>query len=131
MRRSAALYGLIGLVLIIFGLIDLKIAPGFRLFVWVNLVGGLFALVLWITSSRSALSGLVGQRSTRYGANAVIYTIAFVGVIVAINYLSTIHHRRFDLTAEKVYSLSSQSTQVVKNLKQPLKLVRLLCRRRQ
>ncbi|HVA77433.1 MAG TPA: Gldg family protein [Candidatus Binataceae bacterium] len=123
MRRSAALYGLIGLVLIIFGLIDLKIAPGFRLFVWVNLVGGLFALVLWITSSRSALSGLVGQRSTRYGANAVIYTIAFVGVIVAINYLSTIHHRRLDLTAEKVYSLSSQSTQVVKNLKQPLKLV--------
>jgi ABC-type uncharacterized transport system involved in gliding motility auxiliary subunit len=123
MRRSAALYGLIGLVLIIFGLIDLKIAPGFRLFVWVNLVGGLFALVLWITSSRSALSGLVGQRSTQYGANAVIYTVAFVGVIIAINYLSTLHHRRLDLTAEKVYSLSPQSTQVVKNLKKPLKLI--------
>ncbi|HUY26265.1 MAG TPA: GldG family protein [Candidatus Binataceae bacterium] len=123
MRRSSALYGLIGLVLIIFGLIDLKIAPGFRLFVWANLICGLFALVLWITSSRSALSGIVGQRSTRYGANAMVYTVAFVGVIVAINYLSTLHNRRLDLTAEKVYSLSSQSTQVVKNLKKPLKLI--------
>lgn len=123
MRRSAALYGLIGLVLIIFGLIDLRIAPGFRLFVWVNLVGGIFALVLWITSSRSALSGLVGQRSARYGANAAVYTAIFVGIVIAVNYISTLHHRRLDLTAEKVYSLSSQSTQAVKNLKQPLKLI--------
>ncbi|MGH7779635.1 MAG: GldG family protein [Candidatus Binataceae bacterium] len=123
MRRSAALYGLIGLVLIIFGLIDLRIAPGFRLFVWVNLVGGVFALVLWITSSRSALSGLVGQRSARYGANAAVYTVAFIGVIIVVNYLSTMHNARLDMTSEKVYSLSSQSTQVVKNLKKPLKLI--------
>ncbi len=123
MRRSAALYGLIGLVLIIFGLIDLRIAPGFRLFVWVNLVGGVFSLVLWLTSTRSALIGIAGQRSTRYGVNAVVYSVAFVGVIIAVNYLSTLHHRRLDLTAEKVYSLSPQSTQVVKNLKKPLKLI--------
>src|SRR5713226_8040195 len=87
MRRSAALYGILGLVLLAFGLVDYFIASGFRLFVWVNLIGGLFAIVLWITSSRSSL-----------------------------------HHARLDLTAEKVYSLSSQSVNVVKGLKQPLKL---------
>ncbi len=123
MRRSAALYGIIGLVLIIFGLIDLRIAPGFKIFVWINLLGGIFALVLWITSSRSAFTTIVGQRSTRYGANAVVYTIAFIGVIVAVNYISTLHNRRLDLTSEKIYSLSSQSTQVVKNLKEPVKLI--------
>jgi gliding motility-associatede transport system auxiliary component len=123
MRRSAALYGYIGLVLLAFGVIDYTIAPEFRFFVWVNVVAGVFSLVLWITSSRSALSSIVGMRSAQYGTNAVIYTVAFVGVVVAVNYLSALHHRRIDLTSEKVFSLSSQSTSVVKQLKKPLKLI--------
>jgi len=123
MRRSAALYGIIGLVLLIFGIVDRQIAPGFRFFVWVNLVGGVFAIVLWITSSGAAIGSFVGQRSTRYGANAVIYSVAFIALIVAVNYLSSRYHRRLDLTTEKIYSLSSQSEQVVKNLKEPVKLI--------
>jgi len=123
MRRSAALYGIIGLVLLIFGIIDHQIAPGFRFFVWVNLVGGVFSIVLWITSSGAAIGSLIGQRSTRYGANAILYSIAFIALIVGANYLSSLHHGRLDLTTEKIYSLSSQSEQVVKNLKQPIKLI--------
>jgi ABC-type uncharacterized transport system involved in gliding motility auxiliary subunit len=122
MRRSAALYGILGLVLLVFGLVDYFIASGFRLFVWVNLAGGLFAIVLWITSSRSALASISTGRSARYGANAVIYSLAYIGLLVAINYISTLHHTRLDLTAEKVYSLSSQSVNVVKGLQKPLKL---------
>src|SRR5258708_30722727 len=36
--------------------------------------------------------------------------------------MSSIHPTRIDLTSEKVYSLSSQSINVVKGLKKPLKL---------
>lgn len=122
MRRSAALYGILGLVLLAFGLVDYFIASGFRLFVWVNLIGGLFAIVAWITSSRSALASISTGRSARYGANAAIYSLAFIGLLAAINYISSIHHTRLDLTAEKVYSLSSQSVNVVKGLKKPLKI---------
>ncbi len=122
MRRSATLYGLLGLVLLSFGLVDYFISSGFRLFVWVNLAGGIFAIVLWITSSRSELSLIASGRSARYGANAAIYSVGFVGLLVAINYISTLHHTRLDLTAEKVYSLSSQSVKVVKGLQKPLKL---------
>src|SRR5215469_8240437 len=123
MRRSAALYGIIGLILLTFGIIDHLIAPGFRFFVWVNLVAGIFALVLWITSSGAAIGTLIGQRSTRYGANAIIYSVAFIALIIAANYLSSLHHRRLDLTTERIFSLSSQSEQVVKNLKQPIKFI--------
>ena len=122
MRRSAALYGILGLVLLTFGLVDYFISSGFRLFVWVNLAGGVFAIVLWITSSRSELSSITTGRSARYGANAAIYSIAFIGLLVAINYISSLHHTRLDLTTEKVYSLSSQSVNVVKGLQKPLKL---------
>ncbi len=61
-------------------------------------------------------------RSARYGANAVVYSIAFVALLVAVNYISSLHHTRLDLTSEKVYSLSSQSVNVVKGLQKPLKL---------
>ncbi|MGH7863767.1 MAG: GldG family protein [Candidatus Binataceae bacterium] len=121
MQRNAAVTGLIGLVLLIFGLVDYFIAPNFTLFVYVNLVGGLVAIVAYLVSSRGTLTSLAGLRSTRYGANAVIYTAAFVGVLTAVNYLSTRFHTRADLTAENVYSLSSQSVNIVKGLKQPLK----------
>src|SRR5579875_3117159 len=123
MGKSSALAGIIGLVLLIFGIIDYFIASGFRFFVFVNLAAGVFALVLWATtSSRESLGASLGSRTTRYGANAVLYTLAFIALLVGINYLANKHDHRFDTTQEKVFSLSSQSINVVKNLKKPLKL---------
>ncbi len=52
----------------------------------------------------------------------MVYSLAFIALVVAINYLANRHDRRFDATEEKVFSLSSQSTSVVKNLNKPLKL---------
>ncbi len=122
MRRSATLYGILGLVLLGFGILEyLFTGAGFRLFVYTNLIGGLFLLVLWATSSRSALASMAGSRATRYGANALLYTVIFVAILVAINYIASIHHVRFDLTSEKIYSLSTESQKVVENLKKPIK----------
>jgi ABC-type uncharacterized transport system involved in gliding motility auxiliary subunit len=123
MSKSSALAGIIGLVLLIFGIIDYFIASGFRFFVFVNLAAGVFALVLWATtSSRESLGTTLGSRTTRYGANAVIYSLAFIALLVAINYLANKHDHRFDTTQEKVFSLSTQSINVVKNLNKPLML---------
>jgi ABC-type uncharacterized transport system involved in gliding motility auxiliary subunit len=122
MRRSSSLAGIIGLVLLIFGLVDYFIATGFRFFVLVNVVVGVLAIVLWLTSSRESLGALAGGRAARYGANAALYSVAIVGILVALNYLSTVHHTRLDLTEEKVFSLSPQSIQIVKGLDKPLKL---------
>jgi len=121
MRRSSALAGIIGLVLLSFGLVDYFIAAGFKFFVFVNIAAGVFALIVWAVSSREAMGSIVGSRATRYGANAVVYTLGFVGLLVAVNYLSSLHHKRFDMTEEKTFSLSSQSVEVVKNLSKPLK----------
>jgi ABC-type uncharacterized transport system involved in gliding motility auxiliary subunit len=122
MRRNSALAGLIGLVLLIFALVDFLIAGGFRFFFLVNLIGGLLGVVSWLLSGREAISALAGGRAARYGANAALYSVAFIGILVAINYLSTVYHRRIDLTEEKVFSLSPQSIQIVKSLDKPLKL---------
>jgi ABC-type uncharacterized transport system involved in gliding motility auxiliary subunit len=124
MRRTTALTGLLGLVLLAFGIIGYALTSGgvARLFIFINLVGGAFALIGWLTASWGRLGELAGSRSTRYGANAVLYSGAFVGLLIAINYLAAHYPHQFDLTAEKVFSLSPQSVNVVKNLKKPLKL---------
>lgn len=122
MRRSATLYGILGLVLLAFGILEYFFTgAGFRLFVYANLIGGLFFIVLWATSGRLSLASIAGSRSARHGANALLYTIIFVSILVALNYLSSLHHARFDLTSEKIYSLSTQSQKVVEHLKKPLK----------
>ncbi len=122
MRRSATLYGILGLVLLGFGILEYFFTgAGFRLFVYTNLIGGLFFIVLWATSSRSALASVAGSRSARYGVNALLYSIIFITILVAVNYISSIHHVRFDLTSEKIYSLSTQSRKVVEHLQKPLK----------
>jgi ABC-type uncharacterized transport system involved in gliding motility auxiliary subunit len=122
MRRNSALAGLIGLVLLIFAAVDFVIAGGFRFFLLINLIGGLLGVVSWLLSGRAAIGALAGGRAARYGANAALYSVAFIGILVAINYLSTVYHRRVDLTEEKVFSLSPQSIQIVKSLDKPLQL---------
>jgi ABC-type uncharacterized transport system involved in gliding motility auxiliary subunit len=122
MRRSSALAGIVGLVLLSFGLIDYFIAASFRLFVFLNIVGGLFAIVIWATSSRGTFGSMIGRRSTRYGANAIVYSAGFVALLVAVNYLASRGNRRFDLTEQNVFTLASQSVNAVKDLKKPLKL---------
>jgi ABC-type uncharacterized transport system involved in gliding motility auxiliary subunit len=123
MRRTSTLAGLLGIVLLAFGIIGYALVSGgfAGLFILINVLGGIFALIVWVTSSWGTIGSMAGRRTTRYGANAAIYSIAFILLLVALNYLASVHHRQFDLTAQKVFSLSPQSTGVVKDLSKPLK----------
>src|ERR1700736_2959097 len=113
-RRSAALYGILGLISLLFAGFAYIVAFGLRLFIFINLIAGVFLIVMWISAGWSEVGTFVGQRSTKYGANAIVYSIVFVLILIAVNYISNLHHSRVDMSAEKIYSLSSQSTNVVK-----------------
>jgi ABC-type uncharacterized transport system involved in gliding motility auxiliary subunit len=56
------------------------------------------------------------QSKAKTGANAVIFTILILAVVVFVNIIGSRHASRFDLTKEHVYTLSSASKQLVKNL---------------
>ena len=124
MKRTSALSGIVGIIFLLFGALGyILTAGGFaRLFSGVNLLAGVIALAGWLVSSRGSIGTMAGARTTRFGTNAAVYTLAFLGVLVAINYLSVRYHRQFDLTAQNAFSLSPQSIEVIKGLKQPVKL---------
>ncbi len=124
MKRTSALSGIIGIIFILFASFGyILTAGGFaRLFSFVNLMAGIIAIAGWLVSSRGSIGTMAGARTTRYGANAAVYSLAFIGVLVAINYLAIRYHRQFDLTSQNAFSLSPQSLEVIRGLKQPVKL---------
>lgn len=118
--RSTSLFGLWGIVLLAFGLVAYAVAPGASAYVLVHIGLGFLLIVLYLTSSRDTLSSFLGERSTKYGANAVVYSLIFLAVLLVVNYLAARHNRRFDLTKQNVFSLATQSEGVLAKLDKPV-----------
>lgn len=59
-------------------------------------------------------------RSTNVAINALISTFAVILILILINFLAVKYSWKIDLTENKLYTLSPQTQELVKNLKQPL-----------
>ena len=117
MKQSASLFGLLGVLFLAFGFVAVAlvgVTGGYALF---NLVVGVGLLVAYLAFGLEEFRTLLGQRSTRYGAGAFVYTLLFVVLVVGGNYLSHRHHERWDVTEAGVYTLAPQSAKVVGALK--------------
>ena len=53
---------------------------------------------------------------------SIVSVVVFLGILVAVNYLGTRQSKRWDLTANQVYSLSDQTIKILKELKEPVKV---------
>ncbi|HEV7731071.1 MAG TPA: DUF4350 domain-containing protein [Candidatus Binatia bacterium] len=122
MGRSASLFGLLGLVFLGFGILALLFVrePMQDLYVLLNLILGAGLLVAFLAFGADGLRSLAGQRSTRYGAAAAVYTLLFVALVVGLNYLGARHHHRWDVSEGGIYTLSPQSKKIVEDLKDKL-----------
>jgi ABC-type uncharacterized transport system involved in gliding motility auxiliary subunit len=58
-------------------------------------------------------------RQTKYAAYATTYILVILAAVVLINVLSDRFHKSYDATSSKRYSLSDQTTKIVKGLTQP------------
>jgi ABC-type uncharacterized transport system involved in gliding motility auxiliary subunit len=61
---------------------------------------------------RRALTG----RQARYGSNALIITIAFLGILVVVNFLAYKYPKRWDLTENQSNTLAKETIDVLKGL---------------
>ncbi|HYN88643.1 MAG TPA: GldG family protein [Ardenticatenaceae bacterium] len=59
-------------------------------------------------------------RAARYGSNALVMTLAFVGILVLLNVVAGRVAKRWDLTAEGRFSLAPQSRQILAGLREPV-----------
>ncbi len=123
MGNRAPILGIAGLVFLAFGLIEhwMTRLPQQGLFTmgWFALLHGSAGLVciLWYFASGSgSLTEFLRRRSTRYGTNAVVYSIIFVVVVTMLNFIGTRYSKRWDLSAASVNSLTDATKQVLDKL---------------
>ena len=65
------------------------------------------------------------RRTARYGSNALLLSVATIGIVVLANYLANRYYTRFDVTAGNLHTLSPQSIQILEGLDQQIDIVGL------
>lgn len=62
------------------------------------------------------------MRTTKHGMNMGFMILIVVVLVVCVNYLAKMHNKSWDVTQEKLNSLSDQSTQLMKNIKDDVEI---------
>src|SRR5262245_49883091 len=81
---------------------------------------GLVLVLLYLFSQGKETAALMNRRQTRLGTIAFASVVVVLGLLVAVNYLSSRRNKRWDLTANQAYSLSPQTRQILDKLDAPL-----------
>jgi ABC-type uncharacterized transport system involved in gliding motility auxiliary subunit len=87
------------------------------------IAGGVFLLAAILLGFRGIL-GFFSQRSSQLGTNTMILSLAVIAILGVLNFAGARHHKRFDLTTEKLYTLSDQTKRVVGGLQNDVTIVR-------
>jgi ABC-type uncharacterized transport system involved in gliding motility auxiliary subunit len=123
MKKSSQIAGLFGFVLLLFGLVEFLFSREFSLYTIIHLAGGGSLLLFSLAFNLGGVWSSLGERSTRYGANAVLYTGIFLAILVLVNIVSSSHPFRTDLTEGGLFSLSDQSRKVLDNLEEDVEVL--------
>src|SRR6476619_5492186 len=84
--------------------------------------GGLVCALAYTLGQWREIAKVFSRRQARYGTLAGVGVLVVLGILVAINYIGAKQNKRWDLTANKQFSLSDQSRNVVVKLDAPLQV---------
>ena len=84
---------------------------------------GLICVLAYTLGQWREIAKVFARRQTRYGTLAATSILVVLGILVAINYIGSRQNKRWDLTANKQFSLSDQSKNVVAKLDAPLQIM--------
>jgi ABC-type uncharacterized transport system involved in gliding motility auxiliary subunit len=122
MAKITAILGWIGTALVVVALALRFLKPEWDQYRTYTAWAGLaFILVYLVAQWRESATGASG-RQTRLGTMSLVSTLAMLGILVGVNYLGVRQNKRWDLTANQVFSLSEQTIKVLQGLDAPAKL---------
>ncbi len=81
---------------------------------------GLVCILIYMIGQWRDVLSFYGRRQTRYGTISIISILVGLGIVIAINYLSSRQNKRWDLTENQAFSLSDQTKKVLSELDAPV-----------
>src|SRR5262245_55139181 len=83
---------------------------------------GLVCVLAYTLGQWREIAAMFSGRQARYGTLTGVSIIVVLGILTAINYIGSKQNKRWDLTANKQFSLSDQSRNVLAKLDSPLQV---------
>jgi len=122
MAKIAAIVGWIGTALVVVALGLRFLKPELDTYRTYTAWAGLVCIMLFLIAQwRESATG-PSARATKLGTMSVVSVLAMLAILIGVNYLGVRQNKRWDLTANQVFSLSEQTLKVVQGLDAPAKL---------
>jgi ABC-type uncharacterized transport system involved in gliding motility auxiliary subunit len=124
MKRIFSLISWLGIALVAVAL-ALKFTPALNNYGQYSsafAIAGLVCVLLYVASEWREIAKVYERRQARYGTLAATSVVVVLAILVALNYIAGKQNKRWDLTANKQFSLSDQSRNVLQKLDAPLKM---------
>lgn len=120
MKRLLGVLGWLGILLVVAAVILRFTRP--ELAPWNQRLAyaGLIVTALYMLSQWRDIRRSFDGRNVKYGSIAASSVVLVLGILVAINWISSRQHKRWDLTTGGQFSLSDQTKKLVGELKEPL-----------
>ncbi|MGH9937742.1 MAG: GldG family protein [Blastocatellia bacterium] len=123
-QEITKLAGVVGPALALAGYILYSREQVWKWYIIALIAGGLALLLASIVLNFGSIVAFFRGRQGRLGANTVVLSVAVIAIIGALNFLGYRHHKRFDLTAEGLYTLSDQTRKIVGALQKDVKVIK-------
>ena len=123
-QEYSRLAGFVGAAMLISGYVRHTIQ---ELWGWLNLslvIAGAVLVLVAIVLNFKAIMGFFQGRTGKLGANLGVLVIAVVAILGVLNYLGYRYHKRFDLTAEGLYTLSDQTKKILTGLQKEVQVIK-------
>jgi ABC-type uncharacterized transport system involved in gliding motility auxiliary subunit len=109
--------GWTGAVLLLAAGLRYSVEGIFSTLVKVLLVAGAALLLISIVALFRSIVSFFSRRSSKLGTNTGVLVVVVLAILGIINFLGYRHHKRYDLTSEKLYTLSDQTRKIAGGLK--------------
>jgi len=123
-EELARFIGTTGIAMLVAGYLRYSIQGELLTFSKVVLAIGALCLLSSIVIGFGGILRFFSKRSSQLGTNTTILSVVVIALLVIVNFVGFRHHKRFDLTTEKLYTLSDQTKQVVGGLQKDVTIVR-------
>lgn len=116
------LSGLVGAITFISGLFLYLTFSESILYISILEAVAFISLIFFFISHFELFKGFSTKRSTKFGANSILMVVIFLSILAILNFISSNHYFRFDLSTSEGFTLSPQTISVLKNLSQDVKI---------
>ena len=130
MKGWSALYGALGAVFIVFGILSVLLlvagAPTELGWIIANFAIGFLLLIGAIFTSVDTIGERLrsgeGRRIGKYGSSAIAQAAILIAIVFGLAFLSNRYHHRWDVSEGKVHSISDQTQKLLAGLQQDVQV---------